>query len=108
MNILKDFTLKWWQAGIFKIALLSLGIIIGSTWPELFRGWTPFPFLKRVVLSLTEKGKIAFNGHEAFHCEMDPDILKEIENLSEDHIASHLEIIRKVGEHLKRYIARLS
>ena len=28
MNIFKDFTLKWWQAGIFKIALLSLGIIM--------------------------------------------------------------------------------
>ena len=40
MNIFKDFTLKWWQAGIFKIALLSFGIIIGSAWPELLRGWT--------------------------------------------------------------------
>jgi hypothetical protein len=45
MNIFKDFTLKWWQAGIFKIALLSLGITIGSMWPELFKGWTPFLFL---------------------------------------------------------------
>jgi len=45
MNIFKDFTLKWWQAGIFKIALLSLGIIIGSTWPELFKGWTSLLFL---------------------------------------------------------------
>ena len=42
MNIFKDFTLKWWQAGIIKIVVLSLGIIIGSTWPELFKGWTPF------------------------------------------------------------------
>ncbi len=38
MHIFKDFTFKWWQAGIFKIALLSLGVVIGSTWPELFRG----------------------------------------------------------------------
>ena len=45
MNIFKDFTLKWWQAGIFKAAMLSVGIIIGSTWPELFRGWTPFLFV---------------------------------------------------------------
>ena len=45
MNIFKDFTLKWWQAGIFKFALLSLGIIIGSTWPELFKGWTLVLFL---------------------------------------------------------------
>jgi len=25
--------------------LLSLGVIIGSMWPELFKGWTPFLFL---------------------------------------------------------------
>lgn len=36
MNIFKSFTLKWWEAGIFKASLISLGIIIGSTWPEIF------------------------------------------------------------------------
>jgi hypothetical protein len=45
MNIFKDFTLKWWQAGILKIALLSLGITIGSTWPELFKEWIHLLFL---------------------------------------------------------------
>ena len=45
MNIFKDFTFKWWQAAIFKIALLSLGIVIGSTWPEFFKGWAPFLLL---------------------------------------------------------------
>ncbi|MGA7494619.1 MAG: hypothetical protein WB930_15985 [Syntrophobacteraceae bacterium] len=45
MNIFKDFTLKWWQAGIFKTVPLSLGIVIGSTWPALFKGWTPFLFV---------------------------------------------------------------
>ncbi len=49
MNIFKDFTLKWWQAGIFKVALLSLGIIIGSMWPELFRGWTTLLLLVFLV-----------------------------------------------------------
>jgi hypothetical protein len=44
MNIFKNFTLKWWQAGIFKLVQLFLGIVIGSTWPELFRGWIPFLF----------------------------------------------------------------
>lgn len=45
MNIFKNSTLKWWQAGIFKLVQLSLGIIIGSTWPELFKGWIPLLFL---------------------------------------------------------------
>lgn len=49
MNIFKDFTLKWWQTGIFKAAMLSLGIIIGSMWPELFKGWTPLLLLVFLV-----------------------------------------------------------
>jgi len=32
-------------AGIFKIALASVGVTIGPTWPELFGRWTPFLFL---------------------------------------------------------------
>jgi hypothetical protein len=38
MNILKDFKLKWWQVGLFKLALLSLGIIIGVYFADLFSG----------------------------------------------------------------------
>jgi hypothetical protein len=37
MNLLKSGTLTWWQVGILKISLLSLGIAIGSTWPEIFK-----------------------------------------------------------------------
>ncbi len=55
MNIFKNFTLKWWQAGIFKIAPLSLGLAVGSTWPELFKGWTPF----LILLLLVSGGYIA-------------------------------------------------
>jgi hypothetical protein len=49
MNIFKNFTLKWWQAGIFKLALYSLGIAIGATWPEFFRGWTTLLLLVFLV-----------------------------------------------------------
>jgi hypothetical protein len=56
MNIFKDFTLKWWQAGIFKVALLSLGIVIGSTWPELFERWIQFLF----PLFLVSGGYVTF------------------------------------------------
>ena len=30
------YTLTWWQVGIFKLALLAIGIIIGSYWHEFF------------------------------------------------------------------------
>lgn len=35
-DLFKSFTLSWWQGSIFKLALLSLGLVIGSTWPDLF------------------------------------------------------------------------
>ncbi len=39
MNLLKTFQLKWWQGSIFKICMISLGLIIGSTWSAFFRNW---------------------------------------------------------------------
>jgi hypothetical protein len=39
MEIFKTFTLKWWQAGIFKWGLLSLGIVIGTYWHEFVAGY---------------------------------------------------------------------
>ena len=39
MNIFKSFTLKWWQTGLFKWSILALGIVIGSTWADLFYEW---------------------------------------------------------------------
>ena len=39
MNLLKSFTLNWWQGGLFKWSMVSLGIVIGATWPEFFSAW---------------------------------------------------------------------
>jgi hypothetical protein len=36
MNLFKTFTLKWWQAGIFKWGVLAAGIAIGAYWHEFF------------------------------------------------------------------------
>lgn len=36
MKIFKSFTLKWWEGSLFKYSMISLGIIIGATWPEIF------------------------------------------------------------------------
>jgi hypothetical protein len=41
MNLFKTFTLKWWQTGLFKLMLLSLGIVIGAAWPGIFSAWRP-------------------------------------------------------------------
>jgi hypothetical protein len=39
MNIFKTFTLKWWQTGIFKLGMLTLGIALGTYWGALFGGY---------------------------------------------------------------------
>lgn len=39
MNIFKSFTLKWWQAGVYKLGMLALGIAIGTYWHALFGGY---------------------------------------------------------------------
>ena len=30
MDIFRNYTFTWWQVGLFKLALLSLGIAIGA------------------------------------------------------------------------------
>ena len=41
MKLIKSFTMTWWQVGIFKALLLSLGIVLGATWPEIFAPLRP-------------------------------------------------------------------
>jgi hypothetical protein len=41
MNLFKTFTLKWWEAGLFKVGLLALGIAIGAYGHLLFDGVLP-------------------------------------------------------------------
>ena len=36
MNLFKSYTFTWWQIGILKLALLSLGAVIGAYWYDFF------------------------------------------------------------------------
>lgn len=33
----KSYTFAWWQIGIFKLALLAIGVAIGAYWHDFFR-----------------------------------------------------------------------
>ena len=35
-TLFKNYTFTWQQIGVFKLALLSIGVIIGSVWQEFF------------------------------------------------------------------------
>lgn len=37
MNLFRSYTFTWWQVGIFKLALLAIGIIIGTYLHEFMR-----------------------------------------------------------------------
>ncbi len=50
-KLFKSYTLKWWQGSLFKWALLSFGLVIGSTWPELFAPWRVALLAVFVILS---------------------------------------------------------
>jgi len=52
MTLLKTFTLKWWQTGLFKWGMLALGIAIGAFWHDFFGSYLPL-LIAIAVLSLT-------------------------------------------------------
>ena len=36
MNLFKSITMKWWQAGIFKLGMWAIGIAVGAYWHNFF------------------------------------------------------------------------
>lgn len=39
MKIFKTWTFKWWEVGLIKICLLSLGILLGLYFYNYLAGW---------------------------------------------------------------------
>lgn len=38
-TLFRPITFTWWQVGLLKVSLLSLGVLIGATWPSVFVAW---------------------------------------------------------------------
>jgi hypothetical protein len=49
MNLFKSFTLKWWQASIFKLAMVAAGVAIGTYFVDFFHNYLPALILVAVV-----------------------------------------------------------
>jgi hypothetical protein len=52
MNIFKSFTLKWWQVVLFKLSLISFGIILGVYFQAFFLQWIVFVTILFVLAGL--------------------------------------------------------
>jgi len=35
MKLLKNYTLTWWQMGLFKVYVASVGLLVGAYFPEI-------------------------------------------------------------------------
>jgi len=53
MNVFKSFTLTWWQASLFKLSVLSFGLILGSVYYTFFSQWTLFLAVVFVVTTVS-------------------------------------------------------
>jgi hypothetical protein len=49
MNLFKDYTFTWKQVGVFKLALLSIGVVIGSVWNEFFNANMPVVVIIAII-----------------------------------------------------------
>ncbi|MDD5606722.1 MAG: hypothetical protein PHN37_02565 [Candidatus Pacebacteria bacterium] len=52
MKLFKSYTYTWWQIGIFKIALLAIGAIVGAYWSGFFLANLFIFILVAVIASL--------------------------------------------------------
>jgi len=52
MSIFKRSTYTWWQIGLLKLALVSIGIAIGASWSNVFLPYAVPLVILGVVLGL--------------------------------------------------------
>jgi hypothetical protein len=52
MKIFEDKTVNWRQVAVLKLAIISLGIAIGATWPELFSPYVLWLALVGIALGV--------------------------------------------------------
>jgi len=48
----KSYAFTWWQIGIFKLALLSIGVSIGAYWSEFFKNYLGPLIIIAVIASI--------------------------------------------------------
>lgn len=52
MKIFKQYTYQWWEMGLFKAALLFIGIAIGAYWQTAFLPYISTLLIVGIALGL--------------------------------------------------------
>ncbi|MBN2086738.1 MarR family transcriptional regulator [Candidatus Peregrinibacteria bacterium] len=61
-------------------------------------------FYKEIILSLTKKGRIAFEGHEKLHKSMDADLYKTMADFNKHDLNNFEIILRVIESRIEKYI----
>ncbi len=51
-NLFKNYTFTWKQVGVFKLSLLSIGAIIGTTWHEFFSAYITIVVIIAIITTV--------------------------------------------------------
>lgn len=63
-------------------------------------------YWKEITLSLTERGRIAFERHAAMHRAMDRDIIARMNNISDSKLEEFRELLSIIEQSADKYIKR--
>ena len=50
MNLLKNFTMTWWQGALFKWGIFALGIAVGAYWHDFFGSYLALLIIFAAIL----------------------------------------------------------
>jgi len=63
-------------------------------------------YWKEIILSLSDRGRVAFKRHAAMHREMDKDLIARIDHISEKKLREFRELLALIEQTVDRYIAK--
>lgn len=52
MKLFRNYTFTWWQAGLLKLCMLSIGIAIGAYWWDFFVDYVAWFLGAGIILGL--------------------------------------------------------
>jgi len=61
-------------------------------------------YAKEKIITLTQKGQIAYAGHEKLHDKIDDEFMKNLEDITTEQALLFKKMLRKLSDHLNNYL----